>query len=394
MHQLKNLVRPYWLAIRSGLKRVQQRLRIEASVQRQEERLAQLNLWSFRKPLHPPILFVYKLKDLSDHLLFAMLNHCRGSYSGLRYLSFSRYEKPRDNPALGAGKLMRAVQQHPPAVIFAYDSPLSIGEMRFLGDRQISVASNTVGLDSFFCGGASSQAEAFDILRSYGWYFVNHAPHVPRLRQEGVNAFALPMGYEPRWFHPLANVRPRYDVLFVGDINTPLNSNRRALLEHISLHFNLAVLSYKPPGIPGVLHIGAETNPYRLNRILNQARVVLGSDRLGDTSALNQLPGQYIFYEDEFYLRQRAYLVLGAGCCYMVERHPEIQRQFEDGREIVLWGDNDELIENIAYFLKHEEERRAIGLAGHRRAVSQYTVAHMMQFIFSTMGLIEEQSHG
>jgi hypothetical protein len=387
MESIKRLSRP----ILRLLSRAYKTLRFEASAQRREIRLAQLSFWWVRTSLAGRLLVVYKYKDLSDHLLYAMLAHLRRTYADVPFLGFSRHEKPRDNPALGAEKLVRGVNRAQPKALFAYDSPLSIEEIDFLRAEGIPVASNTVGLDSFFCGGAATQAEAFEILRAYRWYFVNHAPHVPRLRAEGVNAIALPMAYEPRWFYPLKDEEPRYDVLFVGDIDTPLNSNRRALLERISRYFRVTMLSYRPPGIDGVEHIGVAINPRQLNRILNRARLVLGSDRLGDLSVLNQLPEQTIFYEDEFYIRQRVYLVLGAGACYLVERHPEIARQFDDGREIVLWDDEDELCDRIAYFLAHDEERRAVGLAGHRRARAEYTTERLMSRMLREMELLSDE---
>jgi hypothetical protein len=384
MESIKLLFR----TIRRLLSRAYKALHFEASAQRGEIHLASLAFWRKRPPLAGRLLVVYKHKDLSDHLLYAMLAYLRRTYADVPFLGFSRHEKPRDNPALGAEKLMRGVNRAQPETLFAYDSPLSIEEMNFLQAGGIPVASNTVGLDSFFCGGAATQAEAFEILRAYRWYFVNHAPHVPRLRAEGVNAIALPMAYEPRWFHPLPGEAPRYDVLFVGDIDTPLNSNRRALLERISRHFRVTMLSYRSHRIDGVEHIGVAINPYQLNRILNRARLVLGSDRLGDLSALNRLPEQTIFYEDEFYIRQRVYLVLGAGTCYLVERHPEIARQFEDGREIVLWDDEDELCDRIAYYLAHDDERRAVGLAGHRRVRAEYTTERLMTRMLREMELL------
>jgi hypothetical protein len=384
MESIKRLARP----IQRLLLRARKTLRFETSAQRCGFHLASLSFWRSRSPLAGRLLVVHKHKDLTDHLLYAMLAHLRRTYAGVSFLGFSRHEKPRDNPALGAEKLVQGVNHVQPEAIFAYDSPFSIEEIAFLQAEGIPVASNTIGLDSFFCGGAASQAEAFEILRAYRWYFVNHAPHVPRLRAEGVNAIALPMAYEPRWFYPLSNEALRYDVLFVGDIDTPLNSNRRALLEQVSRHFRVTMLSYRPPAIDGVEHIGVALNPRQLNLILNRARLVLGSDRLGDLSPLNQLPEQTIFYEDEFYIRQRVYLALGAGACYLVERHPEIARQFEDGREIVLWGDEDELCDRIAYYLAHDDERRAVGLAGHQRARAEYTTERLMTRMLQEMGLV------
>jgi len=384
MESIKRLLQ----SIRRFLSRANKTLRFEASAQRRELHLTQLSFWQGRSPLAGRLLVAYKHKGLTDHLLYAMLIYLRRAYAGVPFLGFAQHEKPRNNPALGAEKLMRGVKRAQPQTLFAYDSPLSIKEMEFLRAEGIPVASNTIGLDSFFCGGAATQAEAFEILRAYRWYFVNHAPHVPRLRAEGVNAIALPMAYEPRWFYPLKGEEPRYDVLFVGDIDTPLNSNRRALLERVSRHFRVTMLSYRPPGIDGVEHIGVAISPHQLNRTLNCARLVLGSDRLGDINALNQFPEQTIFYEDEFYVRQRVYLVLGAGACYLVERHPEIARQFEDGREIVLWNDEDELCDRIAYYLAHDDERRAVGLAGHRRVRAEYTVEHLISRMLREMDML------
>lgn len=383
-----NILRTIWRAFRSRVSRIQKRLRLEFSTQRIEQNRAQLAFWRPRASLEKRLLFVYKYKDLSDHLLFSILHHMKAQYHNVRYLGFSPYEKPRNNPALSAGKFMKGVEHKHAESILAYASPLSIEEIRFVQASGIPLASNTVGLGSFFVGGASSQAEALDILRGYSWYFVSHAPHVTRLREEGVNAFSLPMAYDPRWFFPLDGVVSQYDILFVGDIFTPLNNNRGDLLRHISQKFRVAVMSYKPTGIPGIQHLPPEVNPYRLNRILNQAKIVLGSDLIGDVQSVNNHPEQYIFYEDKFYLRQRAYVVIGAGCCYMVERHPEIMQQFEDRQEIVLWDDYDELTDQLDYYMNHEDERRAIGLAGHRRAQNEYTTAHMMQFVLQTMNLL------
>jgi hypothetical protein len=323
---LKNIARP----VRSRLRAARAALRIETSRQRFEERAAALRFWRSPAVLEHRLLFTYKFKDLSDHLLYAMLIAMR-QYRNIDYLGFSRAEKPRDNPQQAAAKFMRGVQRTHPEAIFAYASPLSTEEMQFVKRLGIPIATNIIGLGSFFFGGARSQAEAMELLRSYDWYYVSHAPHVGRLAAEGVNAFYLPMGYEPRWFHPLDNITPRFDILFVGDVHTPLNSNRRDLLEHVSRYFRVAAVSYKPTRIDGVEHLPAEVNPYRLNRLLNQARIVLSSDRVGNIAALNQHPGQYIFYDDEFYLRQRTipFWALAAATWWAAS---EIARQFDDGR--------------------------------------------------------------
>ena len=104
------------------------------------------------------------------------------------------------------------------------------------------------------------------------------------------------------------------------------------------------------------------------------------------------IPKQTIFYEDEFFIRARTYLTIGSGACYMVERHPEIARQFDDRREIVLWDDYDELCAQIDYYLKHDDERRAIGRAGQQAARECCAIDISMRNMLKTMALLNGDS--
>lgn len=345
-----------------------------------------LSFWLPRSPFDKRFQVVFKQKAPSEHFLPAILAYLKRSYTGIEYLSFSRRERPRNDPGLAAPKFYKAVNQTSPEMIFAYDSPLSVEEVRFLKQKNIRLASSTAGVDSFYVGGARSQDEALEIIRGYDWYFVGHRPHVPRLRDLGVRAVHLAWAFEPRWFHPL-EIEKRFDILFVGDLDASLNVSRREMVGWLSRRFSVTIISYHPPAIEDVQHLGVETNPHRLNVLLNQAKLVLGSDRLSNIEMLNT-PNQSILYEDGFLIRGRTHLTLGSGACYLVERHPEIQRQFEDGREIILWDDHEELGEHIAYLLAHDEERREIGLEGHRRALAEHGIAVAMKTLLGEMGLV------
>jgi spore maturation protein CgeB len=49
---------------------------------------------------------------------------------------------------------------------------------------------------------------------------------------------------------------------------------------------------------------------------------------------------------------------------------------FEIGREIVVYRDDADLLEKIAYYLAHEEEREAIARAGQKRTLKEHTYVH------------------
>lgn len=58
---------------------------------------------------------------------------------------------------------------------------------------------------------------------------------------------------------------------------------------------------------------------------------------------------------------------------------------FEIGREIVVYKDDAELLDKIAYYLAHEDERSEIARAGHRRTQAQHTYAHRAQCVLDTV---------
>ncbi len=51
---------------------------------------------------------------------------------------------------------------------------------------------------------------------------------------------------------------------------------------------------------------------------------------------------------------------------------------FDIGREIVTYMDDADLLDKIAYYLAHGEEREAIARAGQRRTLAEHTYPHRM----------------
>ncbi len=339
-----------------------------------------------RAHLDRRLLFVYKDVDATDHQLYALLNHLR-TFAGVSILRFTAAERPRTDPARSTAKLRRAVASFEPQIVLVYNNILSIEEVDFIKERGVRLASMTSGVASFTWGAPPevTQQQIVDRIRVHDWYFVPHAPHVPILRAEGVNAIELSHWFEPAWFRPL-DLPPEHDVLFVGDLDNPLNRGRRALIESLSQQFDVTVMS--AGSAPSrVRRLAPTSNPHALNRLLNQAKLVLGSDLLFDTSALNSLPGQYLRYEDTFFIRQRTFMSLGAGACYLVEAHPEATRLFEPGCDIVLWRDQTDLRDDIARLLADHATRKAIGVAGARRAHAEYTTATRIRTMFDYFGV-------
>jgi hypothetical protein len=340
-----------------------------------------------RDSLPAPFMVVYKQKAFVDHFLPGMIATLRRAYRGVDYLGFTRDERPRENPEQSSAKLLRSVEGGRPGAIFAYDSPLSPAEILTLTGQGIRVASNTAGLASYGIGGSPSAEATLAGLRAYSAYFIGHRPHVEPLRALGVNAQHMPFCYDPRWFRPL-KVPKRYDILFVGDVFQAMNAGRQELLREVARRFKVALLCYQPfePGL--ISNLGTVRSPLKLNRLLNEARIVLGSDLIASVAGVVNESWVVQDIPDRYLIRARTYLTIGSGACYVIERHPEIMREFKDGEEVVMWDTYDELFDRLDHLLKHDEERDAVGEAGQARALGAYTVGHAVEAILSALDLL------
>jgi hypothetical protein len=62
----------------------------------------------------------------------------------------------------------------------------------------------------------------------------------------------------------------------------------------------------------------------------------------------------------------------------------ELDQLFEIGKEIVVYQDDADLLDKIAYYLAHDDERQRIALAGQKRTVQEHLYTHRVQHILDT----------
>jgi hypothetical protein len=321
---------------------------------------ARLQFWRPRKKLNGKFLICYKDYQY-DHALYSLLMYFRANYKNVELLGFSGAERPRENPGLSSKKLKQKIEQFKPDTIFVYEKILSPGEIDYVLNLGIKLITSTCGYTSYSYGGMSP-VDGIKNLARHALYLVPHAPHISTLRSFGVNAVEFPFWYEPAWFYPQKHADKRFDLLFFGDFSTPLNKNRLGLVETLAKKYKIAVASNKSIELPNIHYLGSTTDPLKLNEWINFSRLVMGSDRLAEKNFTNNGIEPYLYkYDDEFFIRQRTFITLGAGACYFVEKHPEVERKFTGGREIVLWENQDDLMEKIDHYLTHPSEREVVG---------------------------------
>ncbi len=74
--------------------------------------------------------------------------------------------------------------------------------------------------------------------------------------------------------------------------------------------------------------------------------------------------------------------ILGAGGFCLTNYQAELPEYFENGRELVWYESREDLLEKVAYYLSHEEERRQIAAAGQQRILQDFTYEKQLQKMF------------
>ena len=65
----------------------------------------------------------------------------------------------------------------------------------------------------------------------------------------------------------------------------------------------------------------------------------------------------------------------------LVNYQEDLAKEFEDGKEIVMYRSLADLVEKVKYYLKHEEERRRIAFAGYEKVIREYNYAEKLRKI-------------
>jgi spore maturation protein CgeB len=86
-------------------------------------------------------------------------------------------------------------------------------------------------------------------------------------------------------------------------------------------------------------------------------------------------------------IKGRNFEVPGCGGFLLTERVPHLERYFELGREVAVYDGEDDLVEQLAYWLDHEPERAAVAEAGYQRVIAEHTYDERFAAIFAALGL-------
>jgi spore maturation protein CgeB len=111
---------------------------------------------------------------------------------------------------------------------------------------------------------------------------------------------------------------------------------------------------------------------------------------VGSDSKINLGFGGIAGYEEIYCLKGRDFeLPMSAGL-YLTEYHPELEKFFDVGEEIMTYTSFDDLVKKINYLLSNHEIANLIRAKGFQRCGNEHSWSKRFEKIFGLMGLIRK----
>ncbi len=86
-------------------------------------------------------------------------------------------------------------------------------------------------------------------------------------------------------------------------------------------------------------------------------------------------------------IKGRTFEIPACGGFLLTGRADNLGEYYIEGKEAVVFNNSQDLAEKCKYYLAHEQERKAIALAGYQRTLKEHTYEHRFRLIFQAMGL-------
>lgn len=162
----------------------------------------------------------------------------------------------------------------------------------------------------------------------------------------------LPLAAAPDVHYQHDRIRD-LDAGFVGNIALAHQGTARARrLQLIAQHFKTNDF-YRP------------YTPEEVGEVYSQSKIVFNTSIAGDVT-------------------MRVFEGTACGALVLTDSIANgLDQLFEIGKEIVVYQDDDDLLEKIAYYLAHAEERERVAHAGQQRTLTHHLYAHRAQQILS-----------
>ncbi len=180
-------------------------------------------------------------------------------------------------------------------------------------------------------------------------------------------AYWLPHAAEPQAY-PRYPIIKKYDVAFIGhmqDVKNCNGMNRLDTLDGLFKKYPNFYYGHRHPAFTGKNMFEDAAKRF------SESRIVFNISITDD-------------------INMRVFEALSTGSFLLTNWTPTLGDLFEDGKHLVTYRTEKEMLEKVAYYLEHENEREKIALAGHREFMDNHTYRNRLLTIFEKLGYIPE----
>jgi spore maturation protein CgeB len=259
--------------------------------------------------------------------------------------------------------LLAQTEEYRPDVILNHDTALSAGLLKRLkANTRLLVAQHA----------ASPLRDEMD-WSVYDLALSSFPPTLLRFRDLGVTAERFRLGLEPGSLLPREDVDRDIPVAFVGSF-TDIHTSRTRLLRFLAARVPLSIWGPLPSAGFDDENMRAS---YRGGAWGKQMFEVLGRSQMVVNHHGNVAP---------FANNMRMYEATGSRALLITDWKPDLDDIFYDGKEVVSYRTDDECLQKIEYYLKHDQQRRDIASAGQERSLRDHTYRVRMQELTELLG--------
>lgn len=169
---------------------------------------------------------------------------------------------------------------------------------------------------------------------------------VEDMKRDGVaNPIWVPHAVEPIAYPKFDLASKKYDVCFVGHVNS---TNRLDALDRLFREF---------PNF----YYGQQLFENAARKFA-ESKIVFNIHMLDD-------------------INMRDFEVMASGSFLLTNWIPTIEDLFEDGKHLVLYRSEEEMVDKAKYYLAHDAEREKIAQAGYEEVMAKHTILHRVMFM-------------
>ena len=203
---------------------------------------------------------------------------------------------------------------------------------------------------------------------SYYDFVISSLPNfVERFRKKGMRAELHRFAFETQILNVLENKKQEIAVSFVGSLSSPHHNDRVSLLEYLCEHLDIEIWGQGVDSLPANSiirrHYKGKVWGIEMYKVLNNSKITLN---------------YHIDVAESYANNMRLFEATGTGTLLITDWKVNLHEMFEPSKEVVTYHNPEECAELIQYYLKNNNEREAVAMAGQERTLKEHTYYRRM----------------